>query len=183
MTGINDKGQYTVKALVTSYAEEGKEDAEIIGFLEFMGGKVPCVQDEDGRGWEVNPYSICRNTGIKIQDTYLFEADLVEWSTAFDEGLGIVAFSESEIGFALQRNFNYSGSIALKKVQIKRVVGNVLLSNADAHKFQEYSDREDAKYSGIQATPATRSGDAFKKRCSKEALSGAGIGGAGRSGA
>lgn len=92
-------------------------------------------------GRSVNPYSICRNTGIKKNDTYLFENDLVEYSTAFDKGLAIIEFDGMRCRYMLRFNLGYSSRGDIDKYNIK-VVGNVTLSDDDMKRFEDYSKNQ-----------------------------------------
>lgn len=96
---------------------------------------------EDFKHYEINPYTLCRNTGIKKNGKYLYENDLVEYSTAFDKGLGIIEFDEMRCRYMLRFNLDYSSRGDIDKYNIK-VVGNVALSDDDMKKFAEYSKKQ-----------------------------------------
>lgn len=168
-----DNEIYKVKALLNGYANDDEEEKEIIGCLVFRGGEVPCVTDDGELFWEVNPYTICRNTGIKVKDKYLYEYDLVEYSTAFEKGIAIVVFDELQKRYRLQSNIDYSGKIDIDKYNLK-IIGNVMVYEKDMKKFEKYSKEENKKHVP-QTTSHTTSGDRFKKRCQKEALRGVGV--------
>ena len=87
---------------------------------------------------EINPYTLCRNTGIKKNGTYLYENDLVEYSTAFDKGMAIVEFDELRCRYMLRTNLDYSARSDIEKFTIK-VIGNVILSDDDMKRFADYS--------------------------------------------
>lgn len=88
--------------------------------------------------FEINPYSLCRNTGIKKNGKYLYENDLVEYSTAFDKGMAMVEFDELRCRYMLRTNLDYSARADIEKYTIK-VIGNVSLNNDDMELFAEYS--------------------------------------------
>ena len=96
----------------------------------------------DGWGFiDINPYTICRNTGIKKNETYFFENDLVEYSTTFDKGLAIIEFDEMRCRYMLRFNLDYSSRGDIDRYNIK-VVGNVTLSDYDMKRFAEYSKNQ-----------------------------------------
>ena len=90
---------------------------------------------------EINPYTLCRNTGIKKNGIYLYENDLVEYSTAFDKGLAIIEFDEMRCRYMLRFNLDYSSRGDIDRYNIK-VVGNVTLSDDDMKRFEEYSKNQ-----------------------------------------
>ena len=90
---------------------------------------------------EINPYTLCRNTGIKKNDTYLYENALVEYSTAFDKGLAIIEFDEMRCRYMLRFNLDYSSRGDIDRYNIKSV-GNVALSDDDMKRFAEYSKNQ-----------------------------------------
>ena len=126
-----DKELYMCKAI-------DLQDGIVKGYLEV--GRVTkeyCISTE--KGWaRVNPYSLCKNTGIKKNDVYIYENDLVEYSTAFDKGLAIIEFDEMRCRYMLRFNLDYSSRGDIDKYNIK-VVGNVILSDNDMKRFEDYS--------------------------------------------
>ena len=90
---------------------------------------------------EINPHTLCRNTGIKKNGIYLYENDLVEYSTAFDKGLAIIEFDEMRCRYMLRFNLDYSSRGDIDRYNIK-VVGNVALSDDDMKRFAEYSKNQ-----------------------------------------
>lgn len=90
---------------------------------------------------EINPYTLCRNTGIKKNGAYLYENDLVEYSTAFDKGLAIIEFDEMRCRYMLRFNLDYSSRGDIDRYNIK-VVGNVALKDDDMKRFAEYSKNQ-----------------------------------------
>lgn len=97
----------------------------------------------------VNPYSLCRNTGIKIGDKYLYEYDLVEFSSAMAKPeYGYVEWDYLSRQWSLKTSLNYSGRRDLKGRTIK-IIGNIALCENDYIKMQEYSNKQDGEYMGI----------------------------------
>lgn len=90
---------------------------------------------------EINPYTMCRNTGIKKNGTHLYEFDLVEYSTAFDKGLAIIEFDEMRCRYMLRFNLEYSSKGDIDKYNIK-VIGNIALNDGDMKRFSDYSKNQ-----------------------------------------
>lgn len=129
-----DKELYMFKALDLCYNV-------VKGFFEIGRVTKDCNMSTE-KGWvRVNPYTLCRNTGIKKNGTYLYENDLVEYSTAFDKGLAIIEFDEMRCRYMLRFNLDYSSRGDIDRYNIG-VVGNVALSDDDMKRFAEYSKNQ-----------------------------------------
>lgn len=150
---------YKVKALTLPHDFPADvctgEENIICGFLYHKENYV-FIKNETEDTW-VNPYTICRNTGVKENGVYLYEFDLLRCKRGCGEELGIIIFDNFNKAWAIQSNNNHTGRSSLKSTNIISVIGNVLLSKEDADTFQEYSDDEDAKYTGIRSEPECRS--------------------------
>ena len=131
-----DRELYMVKGV---FLQDEKEPT-VIGFY---------YQDEYSRHfiidnfkhYETNPYTLCRNTGIKKNGVYLYENDLVEYSTAFDKGLAMVEFDELRCRYMLRFDIDCSARGDIERYNIK-VIGNVTLNDEDMKKFAEYSNNQ-----------------------------------------
>jgi hypothetical protein len=137
--------KYTVKGLTD-------EDFVVCGNLHMRYGKIPCISQPNPdeptahTEWiEVNPYTICRNTGIKIGNELLYEFDLISYSESMgaNECMGYIVFDEFLNSWRVRSSANYSGRRDLRKCENIRIVGNVILSDADAEMFQQYSDEQE----------------------------------------
>lgn len=131
-----DSCLYSMKALDVDY------DRVVIGYYKanykhFMFDIFADIPHDV----EINPYTLCRNTGIKKNGKYLYENDLVEYSTAFDKGLAIIEFDEMRCRYMLRFNLDYSSRGDIDRYNIK-VVGNVTLSDEDMKRFAEYSKNQ-----------------------------------------
>ncbi|MEC0211858.1 hypothetical protein P4H70_23225 [Paenibacillus ehimensis] len=107
--------------------------------------------DEIGRVYanmyEINPYTICRNTGIKINNDYLYEFDLVLYRNGLSRPeLGYVDFDDFQKSYVLRTSLNYTSYKELRLFDLEKV-GNIVLSDDDYKRMQEYSDQRDSNYS------------------------------------
>lgn len=148
-----DPDLYKVKAIALPDNFNSDLKRKIIcGFLYQKGNNEYVKNDNEDR-W-VNPYTICRNTGVKIKGVYLYENDLVNVDS---KGVGRIVWGDFEKAWCIQTNANYSGRSPIRRQYITEIIGNYTLSDDDANMFQKYSDDEDAKYSGIKSEPECRS--------------------------
>lgn len=131
-----DKELYKVKGIFIK-----DEDEPIVEGFYYKDNRGRHFIIDDFIHFEINPYSLCRNTGIKKNGTYIYENDLVEYSTAFDKGLAIIEFDEMRCRYMLRFNLDYSSRGDIDQYNIK-VFGNVALSDDDMEQFAEYSKNE-----------------------------------------
>lgn len=96
---------------------------------------------------EINPYTLCRNTGIKVKDGYLYEYDLVHYSNGLSgKSLGYIDYDEYTKRWVIRTSVNYSSHADLSKYNIE-ILGNIVLSNDDYQRMQKYSDDRESNYS------------------------------------
>jgi hypothetical protein len=96
---------------------------------------------------EINPYTLCRNTGIKINSDYLYEYDLVLYKNALTKPeLGYVEYDDFKKSYVLRTSLNYTANKEIRLYDLE-IVGNVVLVDADYMKMQECSDERDSNYS------------------------------------
>lgn len=89
--------------------------------------------------FEVNPYAISRNSGIKdINGNYIFEYDLLKIANYYnqDEQYGYLVWEEFYKTWKIRRYTEFSSNSDVSKFKVE-VVGNVLLCDADAEKIFE----------------------------------------------
>lgn len=94
--------------------------------------------------FEINPYTICRNTGIKINNSYLYEFDLIEYSNGVSRPeVGFVEWDNFNNRYSIRSSLNYKGRREMKSYKIN-IIGNMVLMDDDYTKMQKYSDKTDA---------------------------------------
>lgn len=131
-----DSTLYLCKALDVDH------DRVVVGYYKAIGKHfIFDVFADVPHDVEINPYTLCRNTGITKKDTHLYENDLVEYSTAFDKGLAIVELDELRCRYMLRFNLDYSSRGDIDKYNVA-VVGNVALNDDDMKRFAEYSKNQ-----------------------------------------
>lgn len=97
--------------------------------------------------YEINPYTLCRNTGIKTKDGYLYEYDLIQYSNGLSgESLGYIAFDDYKKSYVIRTSLNYSTHVEISKYNVT-AIGNIVLNDEDCKKMKEYSDQREANYS------------------------------------
>ncbi|MDO3682203.1 hypothetical protein [Paenibacillus ehimensis] len=106
--------------------------------------------DEIGRVYanmyEINPYTICRNTGIKIKNDYLYEFDLVLYRNGLSKSeLGYVDFDDFQKSYVLRTSLNYTSYKELRLFDLEKV-GNIVLSHDDYKRMQKYSDEREVNH-------------------------------------
>lgn len=107
----------------------------------------PEMDDVYPNGYDINPYTLCRNTGTKVKNDYLYEFDLVLYSNGLSKTeLGYVAFDDLQKSYVLRTSLNYSSYKELRLSNLE-IVGNIVLSDDDCKRMQDYSDKRDADYS------------------------------------
>lgn len=105
------------------------------------------MNDVYSTAYEINPYTLCRNTGIKIKNEYLYEYDLVLYKNGLAKPeLGYVDFDDFQKSYVLRTSLNYTSYKELRLFDLEKV-GNIVLFDDDYKRMQEYSDRRESNYS------------------------------------
>lgn len=115
-------------------------------------------------GVAINPYTLCRNTGVPIKTGgYLYEWDLIEYKTGVtDWEMGFIEWDEYNKCYSIRTSLNYSSKRNIRGIEI-RVIGNVILNYSDMKRMQDYSNKEDANYIS-EPTAECRSTQYLNKR-------------------
>jgi hypothetical protein len=156
-----DPDLYKIKALTIPPDFQSdvcmEKEKVVCGFLYQING-VEVVKVDERDAIDINPNTVCRNTGVKVKGVYLYEKDLVKHGSSINQGeIGIVVWDDFKKEWCIQSNANFSGRSPLRQKNIIEIIGNYALSKDDADMFQKYSDDEDVKYSGIGREPECRS--------------------------
>jgi undecaprenyl pyrophosphate synthase len=105
--------------------------------------RIGVLQDDNLKSTLVNSYTICRNTGIKIGDEYLYENDLVLYRNGLQpDSLGFIAWDDFRKAYTIRSSLNYSSARDIHGVNIS-IIGNISLCEEDYKKMQDYSDEQD----------------------------------------
>ena len=98
---------------------------------------------------EINPYPICKNTGILDKnDMYVYEYDLIKCTSFTDSFYAYAQWSEYEKRYVLRRFFEIGGFSDFSKYTIE-VVGNVMLSDHDREVIERQEKKENMRESYI----------------------------------
>lgn len=113
----------------------------------------------------INPYTLCRNTGIKINDGYLYEYDLISCSSGINgsEKMGFIEWDDFNNAYSVRSSLNYSSKRQIHGLQIK-IIGNIELIKTDFDRMQEYSNKQDENYKTPAMEPECRSTQHINKK-------------------
>ena len=123
-------------------------DTYVIGFYyQNEAGKHLIIEEESFERYEVNPFTLCRNTGIEIKNSsYVpFEYDVFQYNEPMnDKGMfGYLQFNQFLKSWVVITNSETNQYRTLDKCCNLIYTGrNVLTSDEDMKWFVEYSKRE-----------------------------------------
>ena len=103
---------------------------------------------DDFKNYEINPYTLCRNTGIKIADTYLYEYDIVSYFEPMRDKkqYGFIDFDEFYKCFIVRTGIAQRATRLLKDcAKIEFTNRNIVLNEDDYVWFAEWEASEWAK--------------------------------------
>ena len=165
-----------VKAMLCGYAEEGEQEAIVKGFISCVNDVLFIAEIGDDKHWEINPYTVARNSCIKDSDgDYIFEYDLLELTdTNGQTEYGFLEWNDFYNSWGIRRSTEYGGRSDIKDFRKIKVVGNIILNDDDAQKMYNQDEENKKEYSGIKAPSKTASSDRWSKKCHKEAMRGIG---------
>lgn len=171
-----DSKTMLVKAMLNGYAEEGEQEAIVIGFISCVNGILYISEPGTEEHYEINPYAVVRNSCIKDScGNYIFEYDLLELTDSNGKtGYGYLEWSDFYNSWGVRRSTEYSGYSDIKKFSITKVVGNIILNDDDAQKMFDQDEQNNKQYSGIKAPSITASSDRWQRKCHKETMRGMG---------
>lgn len=165
-----------VKAMLNGYAEEGKQEAIVKGFISEVNEVLYITEIGDDKHWEINPYAVARNSCIKDSyGNYIFEYDLLELTDLNGKTeYGYLEWDDFYNSWGIRRSTEYSGYSDIKKFSKIKAVGNIILNDDDAQKMFDQDAQNNKEYSGIRAPSSTASSDRWQQKCHKEAMRGIG---------
>ena len=135
---------YTVKGVFLP----SETDTYVIGFYyQNKEGKHFIIEEESFERYEVNPFTLCRNTGLEIKNcSYVpYEYDVFSYNEPMRNGafFGYLEFNQSIKSYVLVTNSETNQYRTLDKCCNLSYTGrNVLVSDEDMKWFVEYSKRE-----------------------------------------
>lgn len=133
-----DKELYMVKAL-------DLRDKVVKGFFE-IGRVTKDYNISTEKGWvSVNPYSLCRNTGIKIGDCYLYENDIVSYFEPMRDKkqYGFIDFDDFYKCYIVRTGIETRATRLLKDcAKIENTGKNISLNDDDFKWFVEWEKSE-----------------------------------------
>lgn len=91
----------------------------------------------------VNPYTICRNSGIKDRKgKYIYEYDLLKLKHGLmPDSYGYLVWEESYKAWKIRQFISYGGHIDVNKYTVE-VVGNIILNDDDAQIIFKQDEQE-----------------------------------------
>lgn len=135
---------YTVKGVFTPL----ETDTYVIGFYyQNEEGKDFIIEEESFERYEVNPFTLCRNTGVELKGTtYIpYEYDLLQYYEPMNNKamFGYLQFNQLTKGYVLITNSETQQYRTLDKCCNLIYTGkNVAVSDEDLQWFVDYSKRE-----------------------------------------
>ena len=165
-----------VKAILNGYAEEGEQEAIVMGFISCVNGILYISEPGTGEHYEINPYAVARNSCIKDSDgNYIFEYDLLELTDPNGKTeYGFLEWNDFYNSWGVRRSTEYGGYSDIKRFSKIKAVGNIILNDDDAQKMYDQDAQNNKEYSGIKAPSRSASGDRWANKCHKEAMRGIG---------
>lgn len=114
-------------------ALKAEVDEQVCGFYYFdIEANTHTIMTQLG-DFLANPYTICRNSGIKDKkDNYIFEYDLLKLTHGLlPECYGFLVWEEEYKAWKIRQFTEFGGCIDVNKYIIESV-GNIILNDADA---------------------------------------------------
>ena len=135
-----DSSLYLVKALELEY------DRVVIGYYKANYRHfVFDVFADIPHDVEINPYTLCRNTGIKIGDSYLYENDIVSYYEPMRDKkqYGFIDFDDFYKCYIVRTGIETRATRLLKDcVKIESTGRNISLNDEDLKWFVEWEQEE-----------------------------------------
>ncbi|MBR4295732.1 MAG: hypothetical protein IKT56_02700 [Clostridia bacterium] len=137
-----DTELYKVKAV---FWQDETEPTVAGYYYQDKNGREFIIGD-DFKHYEINPYTLCRNTGIKIADTYLYEYDIVSYFEPMRDKkqYGFIDFDEFYKCFIVRTGIECRATRLLRDCsKIEFTNRNIVLNEVD---FSWFAEREKSEF-------------------------------------
>ena len=131
--------------MVKGIFEQDEENPIIKGYYwqdEHKRSFIMC----DGKNYETNPYTLCKNAGIQVGNDYLYEYDVIQFSKPMmnDVRYGYIEYDELRKAYVVVTGIEQRAMMEFRDCcYIKPTDKNIILSNSD---YQWFADWEKAEY-------------------------------------
>lgn len=133
--------KFKVKGIFT----QGETELTITGFYyEDERGRHYIIGD-DFKHYETNPYTVCKNTGIKINDSFLYENDIVSYFEPLrdEKRYGFIDFDDYYKCYVVRTGIETRATRMLKDcAKIDHTGRNIALNDNDFNWFAEWEKQE-----------------------------------------
>lgn len=136
--------------MVKGIFEQDEKEPTVKGYYwqdEYKRSFIMC----DGKNYETNPYTLCKNTGAKVGNDYLYAYDVIQFSTPMmnDIRYGYVEYCELRNAYVIVTGIEQRSKRELGKCcNIKLTGKNIILSDNDYKWFADWEMEEHEKNKG-----------------------------------
>lgn len=99
----------------------------------------------NGKNYETNPYTVCKNTGIVIGNNYVYENDVIQYNPILSKKLefGYIEYSDIRKCYVVVTGIEQRGTKQLGDCcNIKLTGKNIILSEKDYEWFRQWEKKE-----------------------------------------
>lgn len=136
--------------MVKGIFEQDEEEPIVKGYYwqdEHKRSFIMC----DGKNYETNPYTLCKNTATKVGNDYLYEYDVIQFSTPMmnDIRYGYIEYCELRNAYVIVTGIEQRSKRELEKCSNIKLTGkNIILSDNDYKWFADWEKAEHEKSKG-----------------------------------
>ncbi len=132
---------YKVKGVVL----QDETESTITGFYYRDKHGREFIIGDDFKHYETNPYTLCKNTGIKINDSFLYENDIVSYCEPMGDKkrYGFIDFDDFYKCYVVRTGIEARAVRLLRDcAKIQHTGRNIVLDEGDYNWFAEWEKRE-----------------------------------------